>query len=66
MSLTSLAGIERFQSLEALALSETGLPDLTPLKALPHLKRVELDGSMRDAARALGSVPFEIDYGDKD
>jgi len=62
LGLKSLAGIERFTRLETLCLSGTGIKDLAPLKSLPRLKKVVLDDPMRDAALALGSVPFEISF----
>ena len=62
LPLDSLSGIERFTRLDWLCLTGTGVTDLTPLKALDRLTEVCVDESMRDAAEALGDIPFTVIY----
>ncbi|MEN6472074.1 MAG: protein kinase [Clostridiaceae bacterium] len=61
-SILSLNGIERFERLQTLYLSNTDLADLEPLTRAPQLREVYIDETMRDAAEALGDTAFEILY----
>ncbi len=62
-SLDSLDGIEIFESLSFLDLSGTELTDLSPLLALPALRTLALDESMRAAGDAIApEAGFEITY----
>lgn len=61
-AILSLNGIERFQRLQKLYLSNTDLADLEPLARAPQLRDVYIDETMRDAAEALGDTAFEILY----
>lgn len=61
-AILSLNGIERFERLQTLYLSNTDLSDLESLTRAPQLREVYIDETMRGAAEALDDTTFEILY----